>query len=58
MYANGKNIYSSFYGSLSSVAIFLLWIYSCINLFLMGCVINVRYEDKIKIFFSKLVLKK
>lgn len=58
MYANGKNIYSSFYGSLSSVAIFLLWIYSCINLFLMGCVINVRYEEQIKVFFSRLVLKK
>ena len=58
MYANGKNIYSSFYGSLSSVAIFMLWIYSCINLFLMGCVINVRYEEEIRKFFSKLVLQK
>ena len=47
-YSNGSNIYNLFYGSLTSVTIFLMWIYSCINLFLIGGVINSHYQYKIE----------
>lgn len=45
-YTSGSNIYKSFYGSLTTVALVLLWIYSCINIFLIGGVINNHYKRK------------
>lgn len=47
-YSSGSNVYNSFYGSLTSVTIFLIWIYSCINIFLIGGVMNSHYQVKIE----------
>lgn len=52
-YSTGSNIYNLFYGSLTSVTLFLMWIYSCINLFLIGGVINSHYQYKIEAFVIK-----
>lgn len=46
LYSSGSNLYNSFYGSLTSVALFLLWIYICIQIFLTGGVLNVHLEAK------------
>ena len=47
-YCSGSNVYNSFYGSLTSVTIFLIWIYSCVHLFLVGGVMNSHYQNKIE----------
>lgn len=46
-YTGGSNIYKSFYGSLTTICIFLMWLYSCINIFLIGGVINSHFESRI-----------
>lgn len=53
-YSSGSNLYNSFYGSLTSVTIFLMWIYSCINLFLVGGVMNSHYQVKIEAFVTSI----
>ena len=53
-YSTGSNLYNSFYGSLTSVTIFLVWIYSCINLFLVGGVLNSHYQGKIESFVNSI----
>ena len=53
-YTSGSNIYSSFYGSLTTVSLFLIWIYSCINLFLLGGVINTYFKTHIARVRNKL----
>ena len=56
-YSSGANIYKSFYGSLTTITIFLIWMYSCINIILIGGVINSHYKDKIS-SLSDLILNK
>ena len=56
-YSSGSNIYNLFYGSLTSVTIFLMWIYSCINIFLIGGVINSHYQYKIEATVIKIKYK-
>ena len=46
-YTSGSNIYKSFYGSLTTVSLVLIWLYSCINIFLLGGVINNHFKRKI-----------
>lgn len=46
LYGSGSNLYNSFYGSLASVALFLLWMYTCIQIFLIGGVVNHHLEEK------------
>ena len=45
-YSNGSNLYNSFYGSLTSVAFLLVWVYACFRIFLIGGVLNARLEQK------------
>ena len=56
-YSKGKNIYTSFYGSLTTVTMLLIWFYTCVNLFLMGAVINSHYHVQIE-FMLDTVMKK
>lgn len=51
-YTSGSNIYKSFYGSLTTVSLFLIWIYSCINILLIGGVINSYYKERFEILFT------
>ena len=53
-YSQWHNIYVSFYGGLASIALFMVWIYACINIFLMGAVLNYEYKDVFENLFSKL----
>ncbi len=53
-YTGGSNIYNSFYGSLTTVSLFLLWMYSCINIFLIGGVINAHFDKEFTRFFIKI----
>ena len=46
LYSSGNNLYNSFYGSLTSVSLLLLWIYFCIQIFLTGGVLNVHLETR------------
>lgn len=57
-YCSGSNVYNSFYGSLTSVTIFLMWIYSCINLFLIGGVMNSHYQLIIEAAVTKIKNKR
>lgn len=57
-YSSGSNVYNSFYGSLTSVTIFLMWIYFCINLFLIGGVMNSHYQYKIESAVIKITNKR
>lgn len=45
-YTQGSNIYKSFYGSLTTVSLFLMWLYSCINILLIGGLINSHFEKE------------
>lgn len=51
-YTSGSNIYKSFYGSLTTICLFLIWMYSCINIFLIGGLINSHYRKKISRFYT------
>ena len=42
IYSSGGNVYNSFYGSLTAVALLLTWIYACCQIFLIGAVLNAR----------------
>ncbi len=57
IYTSGSNIYKSFYGSLTTVSLLLIWLYSCINIFLIGGVINSHYKRRIASLRNKLVRK-
>ena len=48
-----RNVYRSFYGSLASIAIFLIWLYMCVNIFLLGAVLNAHYADNIHQLFKR-----
>ena len=58
IYNDGSNIYKSFYGSLTSIAIFLVWMYSCFNIILIGAVINTHFKPKFEEAHSKLKTKR
>ena len=45
LYINGPNRYTSFYGSLTTVAILLFWLYCCFYILLLGGFINNYYND-------------
>ncbi len=46
IYNDGSNIYKSFYGSLTSIALFLVWMYTCFNIILIGAVINTHFKTR------------
>ena len=46
IYNDGSNIYKSFYGSLTNIALFLVWMYTCFNIILVGAVINVHFKSR------------
>ena len=48
-----RNVYRSFYGSLANLAVFLIWLYTCFILFLLGAVFNAQYQDRIRAFFKR-----
>ena len=52
-YNTRRNVYQSFYGSLASIAIFLIWLYACINIFLLGAVLNAHYAENIRQLFHR-----
>ena len=52
-YNTRRNVYRSFYGSLASIAIFLIWLYACVNIFLLGAVLNAHYADNIRRLFHR-----
>ena len=56
-YTGGSNIYKSFYGSLTTICIFLMWLYSCINIFLIGGVINSHFEKRISAISTAVISK-
>ena len=47
-YENGYNIFSTFYGSLTAIAIFLFWLYCCFAIFLIGALFNFHFEEWIR----------
>ena len=49
-YSGGANIYKSFYGSLTTISIFLIWVYSCFMIFLIGGVINSHFRSSFESF--------
>jgi len=56
-YSKGNNIYTSFYGSLTTVTMLLIWFYTCVNIFLIGGVINAHYHVQIDFMFSSIIKK-
>ena len=46
VYSSGSNVYNSFYGSLTSVAFLLVWVYACFQIFLIGGILNAYAEQK------------
>ena len=58
IYNDGSNIYKSFYGSLTSIAIFLIWMYSCFNIILMGAVINTHFRNRFEDLHIKMKTKR
>ena len=53
LYINGTNRYTSFYGSLGTVAIFLFWLFCCFYILLIGGFINNYFEHHIRNLFKK-----
>lgn len=53
VYQTRRNVYTSFYGSLANLAVSMVWVYTCVILFLLGAVFNVHYESRIRAFFHK-----
>ena len=53
LYINGTNRYTSFYGSLGTIAIFLFWLYCCSYILLIGGFVNKHFEDYIPALFQK-----
>ena len=43
VYTVRGNVYTSFYGSLAGIAVFLVWLYTSFSIFLMGAVFNALY---------------
>ena len=58
IYNDGSNIYKSFYGSLTSIAILLIWMYSCFNIILMGAVINTHFRNRFEDLHIKMKTKR
>ena len=58
IYNNARNIYRSFYGSLASIAILLLWIYFCYIIILLGGVINTHYKKTFEKVFRPVIKRK
>ncbi len=53
LYQTRRNVYTSFYGNLASIAVSMVWLYTCVILFLLGGVFNARYQDRIRTRFIK-----
>ncbi len=58
IYVNGINIYTTFYGSLTTIAILLFWMYCCFYIVLTGGFINCQFEAYIRRLFLKILRKK
>lgn len=54
LYVNGTNKYTSFYGSLATLAILMFWMYCCIYIMLLGGHINEFLRPILKRFFRSL----
>ena len=52
-YQTRRSVYTSFYGSLANLALSMVWVYTCVNFFLLGAVFNVHYADRIAAFFRR-----
>ena len=52
VYVNGANRYTSFYGSLGTIAIFLFWLFCCFYILLIGGFVNSHFEQHIKKLFN------
>ena len=48
LYVNGTNRYTSFYGSLGTIAIFLFWLFCCFYILLIGGFLNSYLEERFK----------
>ncbi|MBQ6067215.1 MAG: YihY/virulence factor BrkB family protein [Clostridia bacterium] len=46
VYSTGSNIYHSFYGSLTAVALLLFFVYICFRIFLVGAVLNAHLAER------------
>ena len=46
VYSAGSNIYNSFYGSLTAVALLLFYVYICFQLVLIGAVLNAHLDQR------------
>ena len=57
IYSTRGNVYTSFYGSLANLAVFMMWIYFCVILFLLGATFNAQYQDRILRFFKRIKQK-
>ena len=55
LYVNGTNKYTSFYGSLATLAILMFWMYCCIYILLLGGHINDFFRPVVRRFFQNLV---
>lgn len=53
MYVNGFNKFTSFYGSLGTLAILLFWMYCCFYILLIGGFINCHFEHYIRNLMPK-----
>ena len=53
IYVSGKNRYTTFYGSLGTVAIFLFWLYCCFYILLIGGFVNNYFEEHIQKLFRR-----
>lgn len=53
LYINGTNRYTSFYGSLGTIAIFLFWLYCCSYILLIGGFVNKHFDEYIPALFKR-----
>ena len=53
LYINGTNRYTSFYGSLGTIAIFLFWLYCCSYILLIGGFVNKHFDEYIPALFRR-----
>ena len=51
LYMSGENRFTSFYGSVATIAILLFWLYCCFYIFLLGGFVNKYFGDRILPYF-------
>ena len=48
IYVSGQNRFTSFYGSIGTIAILLFWLYCCFYILLLGGFVNTYYDDRLR----------